>query len=117
MKAETRDRKRPIKVYVTPTERKTIEKNAKKSSKESVGAFLRDLGQGVEPKSKFDAEAIEILSKLNADQGRLGGLLKLWLSEKPGQGARVSEVRDVLRQIESYQMLMNRWLLQEAKLL
>jgi hypothetical protein len=34
------------------------------------------------PKSVYDLEAVEQLAKVGADLGRLGGLLKLWLSTK-----------------------------------
>jgi hypothetical protein len=38
------------------------------------------------------------LGKANADQGRLGGLLKLWLVERAGQGAPAGEVRHLHEQ-------------------
>ena len=72
----------------------------------SRSEYLRNLGLGYQPKSQFDQEAVRSLVKLNADQGRLGGLLKLWLSEKPGEGASQKNVKDVLNQIESLQQLM-----------
>jgi hypothetical protein len=46
--------------------------------------------------------------KINADQGRLGGLLKLWISERPGQGAAVADVRRLLLQIEEAQAEIRR---------
>jgi hypothetical protein len=58
---------------------------------------------GHSPKSIFDQDAILALVKLHADQGRLGGLLKLWLSEKPGQGSSVRGVKGLLQQIEGLQ--------------
>jgi hypothetical protein len=103
MTEETRDRKKPIKVYVTPSERKKIQEHAT-ASRLHPSTFLREIGLGAKPKSRFDREAIQKLVKLHADQGRLGGLLKLWLSAKPGDGANSGEVRSVLQQIESLQM-------------
>ena len=51
---------------------------------ESVGlshsAYLRELGLGYAPAPAYDLEAVEQMMKLNADQGRLGGLIKMWLS-------------------------------------
>ena len=51
---------------------------------ESVGlshsAYLRELGLGYAPAPVYDLEAVEQMMKLNADQGRLGGLIKMWLS-------------------------------------
>jgi hypothetical protein len=46
----------------------------------SVSRYLRDVGMGYEPQSVIDAELVRQLSKINGDQGRLGGLLKLWLT-------------------------------------
>ena len=46
----------------------------------SVSSYLRTLGMGYEPKSITDNEKVQELAKINGDLGRLGGLLKLWLS-------------------------------------
>lgn len=78
----------------------------------SRSEYLRNLGLGYQPKGQFDQEAIRELVKLHADQGRLGGLLKLWLSEKKGEGAPVKEVRSVLQQVESLQMQLARLVMQ-----
>lgn len=109
----TKDRKRPFKVYVNPIERDEIEQRAA-----SVGltpsSYLCNVGLGYQPKSTFDQDAILELVKLHADQGRLGGLLKLWLTEKPGEGARVKDVRALLNQIESLQVQLARLVMTEA---
>lgn len=97
-----RDRTKPIKIYVSLAERHALVTRANACSL-PVSAYLRALGTGYQPKSTLDADAILKLVKLHADQGRLGGLLKLWLSEKPGQGAAAFDVRQVLRQIEALQ--------------
>lgn len=72
----------------------------------SVSTYLRNLGLGHEPPSTFDMEAVAALAKVNGDQGRLGGLLKLWLTERPGEGASESDVARMLRQIEAFQQQM-----------
>ena len=97
-----RDRHRPLKVYVTEEDRAEIEANAKACSL-TVSTYLRRLGIHFEPKSTLDQSAILALIKMHADQGRLGGLLKLWLTEKPGRGADTFEVRRLLREIEALQ--------------
>lgn len=79
----------------------------------SRSEYLRNLGLGYEPKGQFDQEAIRELVRLHADQGRLGGLLKLWLSERKGEGASASDVRSVLQQIESLQQQMARLVMKE----
>ncbi len=111
---ETRDRKRPLKVVVSAKERELIQNNAN-SARLSVSAFLRNLGVGHQPSSAFDREAIRELIKLHADQGRLGGLLKLWLADKPGEGANANEIRVVLHQIESLQQQIARLVMVEKK--
>ena len=80
-----------------------------------MSAYLRNVGTGYQPGSRFDREALRELVKLHADQGRLGGLLKLWLAEKKGEGTNASEVRSVLRQIESLQMELARLVMAEKK--
>lgn len=109
---ETRDRKRPLKVYVTPTERQAIERLAA-VTRLSVSDYLRNVGLAYQPPSAFDQEAVLTLARINADQGRLGGLLKLWLSEKPGEGAPVKDVREVLHKIEDLQGQMIHLLLKQ----
>ena len=111
---EPRDRKHPLKVVVSAKERETIQENAK-AARLSVSAFLRNLGMGHQPSSSFDREAIRKMVKLHADQGRLGGLLKLWLSEQPGKAVSVGEVRSVLFQIESLQQELARLVMAEKK--
>lgn len=100
---ERRDRSRPLKVLVSDTERAAISARAKAANL-SISSYLRTLGLAWQPKSQLDQQAIRDLVKVIADQGRLGGLLKLWLSEKPGEGASTFEVRRVLRQIEDLQL-------------
>ena len=75
---ESRDRNRPLKVFVSERERAEIETRAAAAGL-SVSAYLRNLGLGFLPHSTLDHKAILALLKVNADQGRLGGLLKLWL--------------------------------------
>jgi hypothetical protein len=111
---EVRDRQKPLRVYVSEEERRQIEATAE-ACQQAPSAYLRSLGMGYKPKSAFDREAIEALAKLNADQGRLGGLLKLWLSEKPGEGASVKNVRALLEQIEETQTAIVRVMMQESR--
>ncbi len=85
------------------------------NTKLSNSEFLRNLGQGYEPKSTFDKEAIHELAKIHANQGRLGGLLKLWLSEKKGEGAPVKSVRSLLQEIETLQFAMAKLVMKEAR--
>ncbi len=45
-----------------------------------MSAYLRMLGLGYQPKSLVDNDRVIELAKINGDLGRLGGLLKLWLT-------------------------------------
>jgi hypothetical protein len=90
--------KRPINVWVTADERQRIERLAAATSL-PVSVYLRTLGLGYEPKSILDAERVGDLLKACGDLGRLGGLLKLWLVDRPGEGAPVEDVRALLQAI------------------
>ena len=100
---ESRDRKRHLKVVVSERERAEIETRAGATGL-SVSAYLRNLGLGFQPPSTLDQEAILALLKVNADQGRLGGLFKLWLSGQSAPSAETTEIRKLLAAIEESQL-------------
>jgi hypothetical protein len=99
---ESRNRKLPLKVFVTDAERARIEERARTSGL-SVSAYLRAAGLGHPIRSVLDQTAVLELAKLNGDQGRLGGLLKLWLVDRPGRGAPEHDVRQLLDRIGELQ--------------
>lgn len=68
-----------LRVYCLSEERMIIEGNAKATGK-SLSEYLRSVGMGVRIKTVLDQQAIRELIKINADQGRLGGLLKALLT-------------------------------------
>jgi hypothetical protein len=76
----TRKSSPPIKVYCLPDERERIEANAKASGL-SLSAFLLSVGQGYQVQGVADYERVRELARVNGDLGRLGGLLKLWLTD------------------------------------
>ena len=84
-KKEPRNRLWPMKVFVTDDERSRIEERAKATGL-SISTYLRTAGLGHPIKSVIDHAAVMDLAKVNGDQGRLGGLLKLWLVDRPGRG-------------------------------
>ena len=100
---ESRDRNRPLKVFVSERERADIETRAAATGL-SVSAYLRNLGLGFQPHSTLDQEAILALLKVNADQGRLGGLFKLWLSGQSAPSTETPEIRKLLDAIEECQL-------------
>jgi hypothetical protein len=75
----TRKESTPIVVRVTPDEKATIEAYARQTGR-STSSYLRLLGLGYAPQSIVDHREVERLAKINGDLGRLGGLLKLWLT-------------------------------------
>jgi hypothetical protein len=78
-KKPTRKNGRHLRVPVLPTEESEIKANASKSGL-STAEYLRRLGLGYQIHGLIDKQHILDLSKINADLGRLGGLLKLWLT-------------------------------------
>jgi hypothetical protein len=100
---ESRDRNRHLKVVVSARERADIETRAAATGL-SVSAYLRNLGLGFQPHSTLDHAAMLALLKVNADQGRLGGLFKLWLSGQSAPSAETAEIRKLLAAIEDCQL-------------
>lgn len=70
---------RRLRVPVHPDEEQIIKDNAAKAGLPTA-VYLRRLALGYEIRSVIDKQHIIELAKINADLGRLGGLLKLWLS-------------------------------------
>ena len=70
----------PIYVYCLPDEKAQIETMAKATG-HSASSYLRAVGQGYPVHSILDYERIQELAKVNGDLGRMGGLLKLWLTD------------------------------------
>lgn len=102
----TRKNSPPIKVYCLPEEKKQIEANARATGL-SVSTYLLHIGIGYEVTGIVDYEQVRELSRINGDLGRLGGLLKLWLSnDKRTAKFGESTIRELLHQIENTQRLM-----------
>jgi hypothetical protein len=104
-KRDPKNRKdyQPIKVYCFPDERQAIEQQAH-STGLSKSSYLLRVGMGYPIRSIVDNHQVEELVKINGDLGRLGGLLKLWLSNGkavPGIDART--IRETLQKIETAQ--------------
>ena len=85
-------------MFVTDDERARIEQRAAAAGL-SISAFLRAAGLHQPIRSVLDHEAVVALAKVNADQGRLGGLLKLWLSGEVGEGVSATDIRQLLDRI------------------
>lgn len=94
-----------MQVWATEGERAEIERLAALTGN-SVSAYLRTVGLGAAVRSTQDYQAVLELAKVAADLGRLGGLLKLWLTEKRGQGAPVADVNRLLHDTRDLQARM-----------
>jgi hypothetical protein len=83
----------PIYVWVTAQEKAGIQEMARTTGN-STSAYLRKVGLGYEVRSILDFGHAQDLVKVNADLGRLGGLLKLWLAgDKRLEGYSQTELR------------------------
>lgn len=101
-------RKKQVHVPVTDRELTQINRNAG-----AVGlgkaAYLRELGLHHAPPAQIDQDRVEALQKINADLGRMGGLLKWWLSDDEfikGGRVPVARLHEVLDDIRVTQKLM-----------
>ena len=104
----TRKGSAPIKVYCLPEERAAIEANAQAAGM-STSAYLLAVGQGYRVQGVTDYENVRELVRVNGDLGRLGGLLKLWLTDDP-RTARFGDatILALLGRIEATQDEMSR---------
>ena len=104
---DTRKHGKHLRVPVLPSEELTIKENASKASL-TVAEYLRRLSLGYEITSTLDSQYVAQIVKINADQGRLGGLLKLWLTDDAkltacGTPLTPGMVRALLKRIEANQ--------------
>lgn len=99
---EGRSRNRPLKVYVTENERTALT-GAARAAGLPVSDFLRRVGLGAQVRSLLDQDHVREVMRARADLGRVGGLLKMWLAERPGDGVPAQAVRGLLDQIETAQ--------------
>jgi hypothetical protein len=106
MKEETKQptrKARQLRVPVLPDEEAAIKRMAA-SAGLPVAAYLRNVGLGYQVRGILDNKRVEELARINGDLGRLGGLLKLWLTDDP-RTARFGEstIRALLSKIEDTQ--------------
>lgn len=92
----------PIKVWVSEEERSEIEDKARQANL-SLSAYLTAVGRNTPIRSVVDLRAVADLCKVNGDLGRVAGLLKLWLAEKRGEGARPMDVETTMNDFRKLQ--------------
>lgn len=106
-KPPTRKQHKVLRVPVLPAEEAAIKKMAA-SAGLPVAVYLRNVGMGYQVRGILDNKRVEELARINGDLGRLGGLLKLWLTDDPrtvqfGE----STIRALLSKIEDTQDKMH----------
>lgn len=103
MGSESRQKTAHIMVRVSPDEKLEIKRIASQCDLKPA-AYLRELGLGYVPKSTIDAQAVEKLAHLHGDIGRVGGLLKMWLSDNSksnfGRHLNIPEMVDRLSDLQ-----------------
>lgn len=99
----TRKNTPPVKVYCLPDERAQLQANAR-AVRKSLSTYLLNVGLGYPVQSVQDERCVEALLRVNADQGRLGGLIKMWLTNDE-RTAAVGELtlRALLAKIDATQ--------------
>lgn len=101
--SERRKDQSPIKVYCTRSQRRIIEQNAC-SVGMSLSTYLQRVGTNCNLNVQSHNEDVEKLLKINADLGRLGGLIKLWLTnDRKSNLVGQQELHRVLAQISATQ--------------
>lgn len=88
----TRDRKNPIRVWVSEAERAEIKKRAE-SANLSLSAFARSAALNKPVRSVLDIDAVKELARINGDMGKNAELLKLCLTENHGFFVNPLEVK------------------------
>jgi hypothetical protein len=90
-------------VYCLPEERAQLQASAR-AARKSVSTYLLNVGLGYRVQGILDHRRVEDLLRINGDLGRLGGLLKLWLTNDERTAAfGESTLRALLAKIEATQ--------------
>jgi hypothetical protein len=109
-KKPSRRRIQQVHVPVLPAEMTDIKRNAANCGL-SVSAYLRNLGLQYRPKTILDANSVLELVRVNGDLGRLGGLLKMLLTNDEkvkalGKEQVTAKIYSLLEEIEVTQALL-----------
>ena len=106
LKNPTRKNGRHLRVPVLLSEEIQIKSNAATAGL-SIAEYLRRISLGYQIQSSIDKDYVLQLAKINGDLGRLGGLLKLWLTQdKRVAHFDLQTVRALLTRIKTTQDAM-----------
>lgn len=114
--SDSRRRDKLVKFRALDSEKKLIEERAL-SCGMKTGAYVRSLALGYSPRSLNDHKVTKDLLTVNADLGRLGGLLKLWLSQREShlsvsQGISIKDIGDLYGDIVRTRELLDKKILE-----
>ena len=98
----TRPRGQRIEVWVNNDEKAELADRAAQSGL-SLSAYMKAAGLNAPIRARADLSAVADLVRVNGDLGRVAGLLKLWLAEKRGQGARPVDVEAMMKDFRALQ--------------
>lgn len=105
-KRQARNNTYALRVYCLPEESERIEKNARATGL-STSKYLLTVGQGYKVSGILDYQAVEELARINGDLGRLGGLLKLWLTDNVrAAGFGITTIQALMERIKQNQQQM-----------
>ncbi|AGF73942.1 conjugal transfer transcriptional regulator TraJ [Bartonella australis AUST/NH1] len=90
-----RSLKQRIDVWVTKDEKDELTDKARQAGS-SLSSYMKFAGLRKSVRARTDLTAINDLVRVSGDLGRVAGLLKLWLLEKHGQGARPADVEAMM---------------------
>jgi len=90
-----RDRTHPLQAYATPDERMAVQQRAAAAGL-TLSAYIRSACLGLRVSSVMDLQAVATLAAVNADQARLGNLLKLYLQHaRPDHAAATRLLEEI----------------------
>jgi hypothetical protein len=102
-KTSTRRNSPPVKVYCLPDERAQLQASADAACR-SLSTYLLTVGLGYQVSGILDHRRVQELIRINGDLGRLGGLLKLWLTNDERTAAfGEATIRALLDKIDATQ--------------
>ena len=102
---ERRNTNSRLKISLNAAERELITAMAM-AVRMPVAGFVRAVALGMELRTTMDHQAIRNLIALHGDLGRLGGLLKLWLAERKGEGVEAVKVDALYAELTDLKKLL-----------
>lgn len=93
-------KKPAMKVYVTPEEYREVIESADRACL-SVSTYVRRVCLGMPTPTFEKQKAVRELLAVNADLGRLGGLLKMWLMDEDRNQREAERLLHELQQIKA----------------